>query len=231
MKLIFNDATEINVQQVTEHNGYLCIKVIGNTPEQLKVLFMDQTKTAHMVVEERGHTSAPYDGYTSFYRTEEYTGKIYGVTMYKPETLPEVQAELQQAAIAVARIQAQDFSDEHALEVKAIYPQWREVIGQTVDQGFKFLCEDVFYKTIQPSLTIKEQYIPGQGTESLYAVLDETHAGTQEDPIPYNGNMALESGKYYTQNGVIYRCTRDTENPVYQALADLVGLYVEIETV
>ena len=37
----------------------------------------------------------------------------------------------------------------------------------------------------------------------------------------------MESGKYYNQGGAVYLCTRDTVNPVYSALADLVGLYVE----
>ena len=37
----------------------------------------------------------------------------------------------------------------------------------------------------------------------------------------------MESGKYYSQGGAVYLCTRDTVNPVYSALADLVGLYVE----
>lgn len=31
-------------------------------------------------------------------------------------------------------------------------------------------------------------------------------------------------------NNVIYRCTRDMINPVYNALADLVGIYVEAVT-
>ena len=44
----------------------------------------------------------------------------------------------------------------------------------------------------------------------------------------YNGNMALESGKHYTQGGVTYMCNRDTINPVYNALVDLVGVYVEV---
>ena len=39
--------------------------------------------------------------------------------------------------------------------------------------------------------------------------------------------MALEAGKYYSQSGAVYLCTRDTVNPVYSDLADLVGLYVE----
>lgn len=228
MKIIFNDATEITVQQVEPHDDYLRVLTVGNTPEQLKVLFTDTSRTSKMIVQERGQTIATYEGYTVFYRTEIYTGQIYGVMMYKQETLPEVQSEIQQAAVMVARMQAQSLDDAQALTVKAIYPLWQEVIGQTVKQGFKFLYNDVLYKVIQPDgLTIQEQYIPGEGTESLYAVIDETHAGTQEDPIPYNGNMALENGKYYSQDGVIYLYNRDTEIPVYQTLKDLVGLYVE----
>ena len=229
MKLIFNDATEINVQQVESHGDYLRILTVGNTPEQLKVLFTDSTRTSRMIVQERGQTVATYEGYTEFYRTEIYTGRIYGVMMYKQETLPAVKSEIQQAAVLVAQMQAQSLDNAQALTVKAIYPQWDEVIGQTVKQGFKFLYGDALYKVIQPDgLTIQEQYIPGEGTESLYAVINETNAGTQEDPIPYNGNMALENGKYYSQGGVIYLCNRDTEIPVYQALKDLVGLYVTV---
>lgn len=227
MKIIFNDATEITVQQVEPHGDYLRVLTVGNTPEQLKVLFTDTSRTSKMIVQERGQTLATYEGYTAFYRTEIYTGKIYGVVMYKQETLPEVQSEIQQAAVLVARMQAQSLDDAQALTVKAIYPQWQEIIGQTVKQGFKFLYNDILYKVIQPDgLTIQEQYIPGEGTESLYAVINETNAGTQEDPIPYNGNMALENGKYYSQDGAIYLCNRDTEIPVYQDLKDLVGLYV-----
>lgn len=227
MKIIFNDATEINVQQVESHGDYLRILTVGNTPERLKVLFTDASRTARMIVQERGQTIATYEGYTAFYRTEIYTGKIYGVVMYKQETLPAVKSEVQQAAVLVAQMQAQSLEDAQALTVKAIYPQWLEIIGQTVKLGHKFQHNDVLYKTIQDNLLIQEQYIPGEGTESLYAVINETNAGTQEDPIPYAGNMAPENGKYYSQDGVIYLCNRDTEIPVYQDLKDLVGLYVE----
>ena len=231
MKLIFNDAAEITVQQVEPHGDYLRVLTVGNTPDQLKVLFTDSSRTARMIVQERGQTIATYEGYTAFYRTEIYTGQIYGVMMYKQETLPEAQLQMVQAAVMVAQMQAQELDDSQALTVKAIYPQWAEVIGQTVKQGFKFLCNDILFKVIQPDgLIIQEQYIPGEGTESLYAVINETNAGTQEDPIPYNGNMALENGKYYSQDGVIYLCNRDTEIPVYQDLKDLVGIYVETVT-
>ena len=66
-----------------------------------------------------------------------------------------------------------------------------------------------------------------ENAASLWEQINETHAGTIDDPIPYSGNMALTSGLYYMQDWVIYKCTRDTGNPVYHALDELAGLYVE----
>lgn len=226
MKIIFDDATEISGQQVRPKGDYLQILSL-ESPETLREHFLDPLKTKKITIQERGQTIATYEGYTTLYRVEAYAASIYGIVMYKPEKTPEVQAEVQQAAVLVAQMQAQSLTDAQALTVKAIYPQWRDIIGQTVDAGFKFLHGDVLYKTIQDSLLIQEQFIPGEGTESLYTTIDETHAGTEDDPIPYNGNMALENGKYYIQGGITYLCNRDTEIPVYQPLADLVGLYVE----
>ena len=66
-----------------------------------------------------------------------------------------------------------------------------------------------------------------ENAPALWTEICETHAGTLDDPIPYSGNMALESGKYYSQSGAVYLCTRDTVNPVYSELSELLGLYVE----
>ena len=121
----------------------------------------------------------------------------------------------------------QSINGNDALTARSLYPTFESIIGKTVKQGFKFTYGGKLWRTEQPEMTIQEHYAPGMGTESLYSEVCETHAGTLEDPIPYNGNMALESGKYYSQNSKIYRCTRDTVNPVYNALSELVGLYVE----
>ena len=121
-------------------------------------------------------------------------------------------------------------TDEQAVECKAIYKQWGYLveIDATVDKGYRFLHDKDLFKTEQPKYTFVKHEVPGAvGTESLFSRMDESHSGTINDPIPYSGNMALEAGKYYTQNGVVYLCTRDTINPVYHALSDLVGLYVE----
>ena len=120
-----------------------------------------------------------------------------------------------------------EVDDQTAYRMKAFYPEWSDIIGKTVEDGFKFQHDGLLYKTIPVTHTFASQWVPGEGTESLYTRIDETHDGTLYDPIPYDGNMALESGKYYTQDGKVYLCNRDTGNPVYHALRDLVGLYVE----
>ena len=119
-------------------------------------------------------------------------------------------------------------TDEQAVFSKELYPRWEDIVGQTAEMGFRFRYQDVLYKTIQKNYTFVDHYIPGTGTESLFARIDETHAGTAEDPIPYEGNMALEEGKHYSQGGVVYRCIRSTGIPVYHPLSELVGLYVEV---
>ena len=62
----------------------------------------------------------------------------------------------------------------------------------------------------------------------MWEEICEAHAGTAEDPIPYNNNMELIEGLYYIQDGVVYRCNRSTGQAVYNPLNELVGLYVEV---
>ena len=135
-------------------------------------------------------------------------------------------ATLYRAAIE-AGANAVERSDLDALAVKDIYPAWDSLIGQTVNVDFKLTYDGKLYKVIQAH-TVQADWIPGVGTESLYAVIDEGHTGTEDDPIPYDGNMELFEGLHYIQNGVTYRCTRNSGQPVYHALSDLVGLYVEV---
>lgn len=125
----------------------------------------------------------------------------------------------------------QSLDDADALKIQGIYPTWAELAEEgsvTAAAGYKFVHDGKLYKCVNANPTFQADWVPGVGTESLYTRIDETHAGTLEDPIPYDGNMALVSGLYYSQDGVIYKCIRDTGNPVYHALSALVGLYVEV---
>ena len=113
--------------------------------------------------------------------------------------------------------------DNTALRMTEFYPEWAADTEYTI--GYKVQRNGKLWRALQAH-TSQAGWEPENAT-SLWTEICETHAGTLEDPIPYSGNMALESGKYYMQDGKIYRCTRDTGNPVYNALSELVGLYVE----
>lgn len=132
------------------------------------------------------------------------------------------------AILIKKQINTVEIEDSVSVRMIEYYPDFSEVIGQEVKQGFKFTYQGKLYKTEQPTLTIQSHYYPQTGTESLYEVINEQYDGDIYDPIPYDGNMSLENGKYYTQNGVTYLCNRDTGQAVYHALSDLVGLYVEV---
>lgn len=124
--------------------------------------------------------------------------------------------------------------DATAYRMRAFYPEWADLVAEqyTTDKaGFKFLSGGDLYKTIPATHTFASQWVPGVGTESIYTRIDEQHDGTKYDPIPYNGNMELFSGKYYTQSGATYHCTRDTGTAVFHPLSELVGIYVEVVTI
>lgn len=128
------------------------------------------------------------------------------------------------ALIAVAQM----LSDDVALQCTLLYPSFDNITGQKVKQGFKFTYNGKLCKVIQPELTIQAENPPRPGTESLYTFINEQHAGTAIDPIPYPGNMELFEGKYYIEDGITYYCFNGTGQPVYHKLSELVDLNVHI---
>lgn len=139
---------------------------------------------------------------------------------------PLSQAEVQEMMVR-QQINTLVVDDQTALRMASYYPTWAD--GVAYAAGDRLVYNGDLYRVLTAH-TAQKSWLPGAGTENIYVRIDEQHDGSKYDPIPYSGNMALESGKYYSQGGVTYLCNRDTGNPVYQALADLVGLYVMVVT-
>lgn len=149
------------------------------------------------------------------------------VAQAEEKTRPLTEAEVSRMLLT-QQVNSLVVDDNTAVRMMAFYPTFESVVGQEVKLGYKFTYGGKLWRVIQPTLTIQAHYAPAVGTESLYEEINETHDGTIDDPIPYNGNMALKNGLYYYQDGAIYLCTRDTVNPVYSPLRELAGLYVEV---
>lgn len=131
----------------------------------------------------------------------------------------------------ILELAAQSLDDSTALTAKELFPRWGALAaaGKTVEQGFRFAHGGALWRTEQPSFTFSEIYEPGQpGMESLFSKVDEEHAGTVDDPVPYETNMEIYEGLYYSQYDVLYLCIRSSGQPLYHDLSVLVGSYVEV---
>lgn len=136
-------------------------------------------------------------------------------------TSPLTESEVNRLLIA-KQINTLSVDDNSALRMTEFYPEWAS--GQAYTAGFKVQHGGKLWRCLQAH-TAQVGWEP-ENAASLWEQINETHAGTLDDPIPYDGNMALMAGLYYIQDYVIYLCTRDTGNPVYNPLAELVGIYV-----
>lgn len=137
----------------------------------------------------------------------------------RPLSFSEVQEMLVRQQINTLTV-----DDNTALRMVEFYPEWSA--GQAYTAGYKAHRGGKLWRCLQAH-TAQTGWEP-ENAASLWTEICESHDGTKYDPIPYDGNMALTEGLYYTQGGVTYLCNRDTVNPVYNALAELVGLYVEV---
>lgn len=227
--------------------GILCVRIILTNSESLKALFGDSFATQKMTCFENQQQIAVYENYTEFKYVKEETGGIFEVEMRQTaadqdarldelesaakdqkKEIEQIKKQMEEgsegvdpalvaASIIVARANAQALPDEQAMQAKALYSTFDDLVKgkyTAEKQGFKFRDGAALWKTAQDNVTFQAQYRPGQGTESLYTHIDEAHAGTQEDPIPAKANMEYEYGKYYSEGDIIYLCKRGgVQNP------------------
>lgn len=116
--------------------------------------------------------------------------------------------------------------DKTALTAIELFPSWKE--SETVAVGDRKQYNGVLYKCVQAHTT-QSDWTP-DAIPSLWTVIDASHQGTIEDPIPASRGMEYEYGKYYSEGESIYLCERTGEalggKIVLQYLpSELVGQY------
>lgn len=115
--------------------------------------------------------------------------------------------------------------DTEAITGVELFKPWAAGIEVTAGERLRYGTD--LYRVEQSHIT-QAEWTPDI-TPSLYSEVGKPGQGdTPDNPIPYNNNMELVKDKYYSQDGVVYVCFRDTGVPVYNNLADLVGLYVTV---
>lgn len=113
-----------------------------------------------------------------------------------------------------------------ALKVKDMFPDWEA--GLVVNVGERYLYEDTLWEVVQAHTT-QENWKPSVNTATMWKVVQVSHEGTLEDPIPYVQMMAFEKGKYYSQYGETYLCILTTITGYPSDLKDLPTIVQKVE--
>lgn len=245
-KLYFADGTSIEIQEGATINA---IVTILNDYSDLQSLEDKITKKGNLnpitfktddIEPGSEYKNMTYDSlFSSIVRDDN---GIRVTISFREKTTEEIEIENMsdsfkesQDAVALALTY---LSDEEALTVYELFPSFESLIGQTVDTDTRFTYLGEMYETIQDDLLIQEQYKPGEGTGALYVkISDDSHAGTQEDPIPVPDNVKssgfeYEYGKYYKESDKIYLAKREGKSDgekeiLYFPPSELLGQYFE----
>ena len=152
-----------------------------------------------------------------------------GWTPYTPapaEYVPTVDDQLRELFLEEYN-QRTDITDEAALKRPLLVYPWEEYIGKGLTKGQVVSHDGKLWRVRQDISNVLETWSPSLDTAALYGVIEVEASGTIDDPIEYTPPMEIFAGKYYVQNDVKYRCTRDSGQELTHNLSDLVGTYVE----
>lgn len=118
-----------------------------------------------------------------------------------------------------------ELPDEKASMIPLCYDAWET--NKAYKVGDRVEWDGKLWKCHQAH-TSQENWKPSIDTASLWEVINVENAGTLDDPIPYDQTMTVYNGKYYLEEGIIYKCIRDSGQPLYATCASLVGNYFEV---
>lgn len=187
------------------------------------VLYRTYSDTGHRI--RNVNTGVVYDDAVDI-EEKEYEELSDYVKLEGPDTYEEVLDAAESAEVISRKINRINMTTNEALSVKEMFPKWESFIGCTIEVGFITLFADKLWRARQTH-TALAMYPPSLDTASLYEVIEAEHNGTADDPIPYTPPMKIFAGKYYTQDGVLYLCTRDSGIVLTHKLGELIGLYVD----
>lgn len=147
----------------------------------------------------------------------------------QPQTEPDPSVVLDKMKAITTEQFVMAMPDNKALLYKELFPTWHSYIGKELKADARVYYDDKLIK-VRQTHTVQAQYPPSVDTAALYVeivdtTIDET-LGTKENPIAFRLNMELEAGKYYKQDGAVYKCIRSLA-ACYWNLKDIVGNYVE----
>ena len=179
------------------------------------------------VIRERHRIVIVKDGLQTVNPTEEMVLADGWQPYTPPEPQPTIDDQLRELLLEQYNGRT-DITDEEALKRPLLVYPWDTYVGKALAKGQVVSRDGKLWRVRQAVAAVLENQPPSMDTAALYEVIEVEPACTQDDPIQYTPPMEIFNGKYYTQGGVLYKCTRDSGQALTHDLAALVGLYVEV---
>lgn len=120
---------------------------------------------------------------------------------------------------------ATSLPDEDALDAVELFPVW--AVGVDYTEGIRVRDGNELFKCIQPHAS-QSDWRPSI-TPALWQKVEKPGQGdTPDNPIPWSWGLEIYTGKYYSQNDVIYVGIRDSGVGIFADLSAMVGNYVRV---
>ena len=207
------------IQKINDelHLSFTCeqeIDVIQEAFETNKnpIVYDTQSYTGYTIIKEFG------------FKVDNENKTIYNVSLLQPEeeqVNPEIKFAIQ-CAIPL-------MTNDQILQCVSVLPEWKSFIGGKMEAHQRYQFNKEAWESRQEISVVLEGQEPGISTASLYQRIESSHAGTQEDPIPYSPLMTVYKDKYYIQNEMLYLCLEDSGQPLYADCENLPRYFQKVE--
>ena len=207
------------IQKINDelHLSFTCeeeIDVIQEAFETNKnpIVYDTQSYTGYTIIKEFG------------FKVDNENKTIYHISLLQPEEEP-VTPEMKFAIQCAIPL----MNNDQILQCVSVLTEWKEFIGGKMESKQRFQFNKEAWEARQEIPIVLEGQEPGISTAALYLRIESSHAGTQEDPIPYSPMMTVYKDKYYIQNDVLYLCLEDSGQPLYADCENLPRYFKKVE--
>ena len=132
--------------------------------------------------------------------------------LQEEERLAAQKDRLAAQSVEVARAfaaKAETLSDGEALAMPDLFPVWEDVLaaGEKLTEGTVLRDGETLYRVVQAGGVVPQEHQPphAEGMLAVYRPIELSHAGTADDPIPWEYGMDCHAGQYFSYEGHVYR--------------------------
>lgn len=112
-------------------------------------------------------------------------------------------------AAKVFAAQSINLSDSEVLAMPDLFPVWEDVLaaGKKLTEGTVLRDGKTLYRVVQAGGVVPQENQPphAEGMLAVYRPIELSHAGTADDPIPWEYGMDCRAGQYFSYEGHVYR--------------------------